>query len=95
MKQPGLDRRHREGYAERAKWAVSPADRTVSMLGMMCSVAAEQGGIVAFVGRGYGSNWPDPRIENDRIKGSQSAPRDGFGPNFPINSENPRLRGGA
>jgi hypothetical protein len=82
-------------YAARAKSAVSPTDRTVSMLGMMCAAAAEQADIVAFVGRGYGSNWPDPRTKNNGTRDSQSAPRDGFGPNFPTNSENPRLRGGA
>jgi hypothetical protein len=74
-------------YAERAKSAVSPAERTISMLGMLCAAAAEQGAVVAFVGRGYASGWPDPRIGNDRTRGSQSAPRDGFGPNFPRNSE--------
>jgi hypothetical protein len=74
-------------YAERAKSAVSPADRTVSMLGMLCAAAAEQGEIIAFVGRGYGSHWPDPRIGNDRTEGGQSAQSLGFGPNFPGVSE--------
>jgi hypothetical protein len=64
-------------YAERAELAVSSADRTVSMLGMMCAVAADQGEIVAFASREFKSNWPDPRIGKDR----------GFGPNFPGVSE--------
>jgi hypothetical protein len=74
-------------YAERVRSAMSPADRTVSMLGMMCAIAADQGDIVAFVCREYGSNWPDPRVENDRTEGGQSARHHGFGPNFPGISE--------
>jgi hypothetical protein len=74
-------------YAESAKSALSPTDRTVSMLGMQCSAAAEQGEIVAFVGCGYGSHWPDPRIGNDGARCNQSASREGFGPNFPGISE--------
>ena len=48
-------------YAERAKGAVCPTCRTVNMLGMMCAAAVENGGLLAFVGQGYGGNWPDPR----------------------------------
>lgn len=70
-------------YADRAKSAVSPTERTVSMLGMLCSAAAEQGDIVAFGGPGYGGDWPDPRIVNNSAGGDQAAHRDGFGPNFP------------
>jgi hypothetical protein len=31
------------------------------MLGMMCAAAVDNGGFLAFVGRGYGGDWPDPR----------------------------------
>jgi len=48
-------------YAERAKAAACPNCRTVNMLGMMCAAAADDGGFLAFVGKGYGGNWPDPR----------------------------------
>jgi hypothetical protein len=48
-------------YAERAKAASCPSCRTVNMLGMMCAAAAESRSILAFVGRGYGGDWPDPR----------------------------------
>jgi hypothetical protein len=48
-------------YAERAKGAVCPTCRTVNMLGMMCAAAVENGGLLAFVGQGYGGDWPDPR----------------------------------
>jgi len=48
-------------YAERAKEAVCPTCRTVNMLGMMCAAAVDNGGFLAFVGRGYGGDWPDPR----------------------------------
>jgi hypothetical protein len=48
-------------YAERAKAATCPACRTVNMLGMMCAAAVDNGGFLAFVGQGYGSDWPDPR----------------------------------
>jgi hypothetical protein len=74
-------------YAKRAKSAVSPTDRIVSMLGMLCSAAVEQGEIVALVGRGYGSHWPDPRIGNDGARCNQPAPRGGFGLNFPSFSD--------
>jgi hypothetical protein len=48
-------------YAERAKAAACPTCRTVNMLGMMCAAAVNNGGFLAFVGRGYGGDWPDPR----------------------------------
>ena len=48
-------------YAERAKGAACPTCRTVNMLGMMCAAAINNGGFLAFVGRGYGGDWPDPR----------------------------------
>ncbi len=48
-------------YAERAKAAACPTCRTVNMLGMMCAAAVENGGFLAFVGQGYGGDWPDPR----------------------------------
>jgi len=31
------------------------------MLGMMCAAAIDNGGFLAFVGRGHGGDWPDPR----------------------------------
>jgi hypothetical protein len=48
-------------YAERARAATCPVNRTVNMLGMMCAAAVENGGFLAFVGKGYGGDWPDPR----------------------------------
>jgi hypothetical protein len=50
-----------ELYAERAKAATCPACRTVNMIGMMCAAAIDNGSFLAFVGQGYGGNWPDPR----------------------------------
>ena len=50
-----------EFYAERAKAATCPVCRTVNMLGMMCAAAVDKGGFLAFVGQGYGGDWPDPR----------------------------------
>lgn len=47
-------------YAERAKTAESGPSRTVHMLGMMCAAAVAEGGFFAFVGRGYGGDWPNP-----------------------------------
>ena len=38
-----------------------PVCRTVNMLGMMCAAAVVNGGFLAFVGQGYGGDWPDPR----------------------------------
>jgi hypothetical protein len=48
-------------YAERAKAAACPTCRTVNMIGMMCAAAVGNGGFLAFVGHGYGGDWPDPR----------------------------------
>jgi hypothetical protein len=48
-------------YADRAKAAACPTCRTVNMLGMMCAAAVDNGGFLAFVGRGHGGDWPDPR----------------------------------
>lgn len=48
-------------YAERAKASECPTWRTVNMLGMMCAAAVRTGGFLAFVGQGYGGDWPDPR----------------------------------
>jgi hypothetical protein len=48
-------------YAERAKATSCPTCRTVNMLGMMCAAAVDKGGFLAFVGQGYGGDWPDPR----------------------------------
>jgi hypothetical protein len=28
---------------------------------MMCAAAVDKGGFLAFVGQGYGGDWPDPR----------------------------------
>jgi hypothetical protein len=50
-----------ELYAERAKAADCTTCRTVNMLGMMCAAAVDNGGFLAFVGQGYGGDWPDPR----------------------------------
>lgn len=50
-----------EIYAERAKVATCATCRTVNMLGMMCAGAIGNGGFLAFVGQGYGGDWPDPR----------------------------------
>jgi hypothetical protein len=48
-------------YAERAKAADCATCRTVNMLGMMCAGAVNNGGFLAFVGQGFGGDWPDPR----------------------------------
>ena len=47
-------------YSEAAKAATCPTCRTVNMLGMMCATAMRGGGIFAFVGKGYGGDWPNP-----------------------------------
>jgi hypothetical protein len=57
-------------YAERAKAVTCPTCRTVNMLGMMCAAAVENGGFLAFVGQGYGSDWPDPRDGAPRRDGA-------------------------
>ena len=48
-------------YAQQAKAATCSVCRTVNMLGMMSAAAVENGGFLAFVGKGYGGDWPDPR----------------------------------
>lgn len=52
-------------YAARAKAASCSTCRTVNMLGMMCAAAIDKGGYLAFVGQGYGGDWPDPRESAD------------------------------
>ena len=65
-----------ETYAERAKAATCPVCRTVNMLGMMCAAAVDNGGFLAFVGQGYGGDWPDPReMAEPRSRDSGAAPR--------------------
>jgi hypothetical protein len=62
-----------EAYAERARSATCATCRTVNMLGMMCAAAIDNGGFLAFVGQGYGGDWPDPRqtaAERSRDTGS-------------------------
>ena len=66
-----------EAYAERAKAAKCPVCRTVNMLGMMCAAAVENGGLLAFVGEGYGGDWPDPRDPAERPRDPGSAPHVG------------------
>jgi hypothetical protein len=63
-------------YADRARAATCSVCRTVSMLGMMCAAAVDTGGFLAFVGQGYGGDWPDPRetAESPR-RDSDSTPR--------------------
>lgn len=57
-------------YAERAKTAASASSRTVYMLGMMCAAAVAEGGFFAFVGRGYGGDWPNPceHVEHGSVR---------------------------
>jgi len=55
-------------YEARARAAASPSMRTVCMLGMMCAVAAHMNGIFAFVGKGYGGNWPNPVPGDPSVK---------------------------
>ena len=64
-----------DAYAERAKAAACPTCRIVNMLGMMCAGAIGNGGFLAFVGQGYGGDWPDPRetVERPRDAGSRSS----------------------
>jgi hypothetical protein len=62
-----------EAYAERAKAAECPTCRTVNMIGMMCAAAVGNGGFLAFVGRGYGGDWPDPRETAERPGDAGSA----------------------
>ena len=60
-------------YAERAKSATCPTWRTVNMIGMMCAAAVDNGGFLAFVGQGYGGDWPDPRETTERPRGAGPA----------------------
>lgn len=52
-------------YAARAKTATCSVCRAVNMLGMMAAAAVANGGFLAFVGEGYGGDWPDPREAAD------------------------------
>ena len=63
-------------YAERAKAATCPVCRTINMLGMMCAAAVENGGFLAFVGQGYGGDWPDPREVTEPPAERRTARRD-------------------
>ncbi len=65
-----------DAYADRAKAATCPACRTVNMIGMMCAAAINQGSFLAFVGQGYGGDWPDPREPAERPRGTDSTPHD-------------------
>jgi hypothetical protein len=62
-----------DDYAARAKAARCPVCRTVNMLGMMCAAAVGNGGFLAFVGPGYGGDWPDPRETTERPRDAGSA----------------------
>jgi hypothetical protein len=42
------------------------------MLGMMCAAAMRSGGIFAFVGKGHGSDWPNP-WERGQLEGAPGA----------------------
>jgi hypothetical protein len=53
-------------YSEHARPATSASWRTVYMLGLMCAAAVDHGAFVAFVGKGRGADWPDPRYLNNR-----------------------------
>lgn len=64
-------------YADRAKAATCPACRTVNMIGMMCAAAVNNGGFLAFVGQGYGADWPDPRETTADRRGEGSSRRSG------------------
>lgn len=63
-------------YERRAKEAVSPTARTVNMLGMMCAAAVAQGGFFAFVGKGYGGNWPNPCEPDQSPRTSAARPQE-------------------
>jgi hypothetical protein len=63
-----------EAYAERAKAATCATCRTVNMLGMMCAAAIDNRGFLAFVGRGYGGDWPDPRETTEPPRDTGSRP---------------------
>lgn len=62
-------------YADRAKAAACPTCRTVNMLGMMCAAAIDNGGFLAFVGQGYGGDWPDPRASSAEPRSEGMPPR--------------------
>jgi hypothetical protein len=62
-------------YADRAKAATCPVCRTVNMIGMMCAAATSNGGFLAFVGKGYGGDWPDPREAAEPLHDSDPASR--------------------
>jgi hypothetical protein len=64
-----------EAYAERAKKATCGTCRIVNMLGMMCAAAVDNGGFLAFVGKGYGGDWPDPRETAERSPDTGAANR--------------------
>ena len=64
-----------QSYAERAKATSCATCRTVNMLGMMCAAAIDNGGFLAFVGQGYGGDWPDPRYTAEPPDGERSTPR--------------------
>jgi hypothetical protein len=64
-----------ETYSERAKGATCPVCRTVNMIGMMCAAAIDNGGFLAFVGQGYGGDWPDPRTAADHPSSASSVSR--------------------
>ena len=61
-------------YAARAKTATCSVCRTVNMLGMMAAAAVANGGFLAFVGEGYGGDWPDPRETTDQRTRDSGAP---------------------
>lgn len=63
-----------QAYAERAKTATCASCRTVAMLGMMCAAAVNNGGFLAFVGQGYGGDWPDPREPATQSRGAGPDP---------------------
>jgi hypothetical protein len=62
-------------YAERAKAATCPVCRTINMIGMMCAAAVDNGGFLAFVGQGYGGDWPDPRESAASRRDDGNSPR--------------------
>jgi hypothetical protein len=45
------------------------------MIGMMCAAATSNGGFLAFVGKGYGGDWPDPREAAEPLHNSDPASR--------------------
>jgi hypothetical protein len=57
-------------YAARAKSASCPTCRTINMIGMMCAAAIDNGSFLAFVGQGYGGDWPDPRETTESSRDS-------------------------